>query len=81
MNQDPVSATPRQRLLVVDESRMVRALLGKVLREHYDVREEADGEAAWQVLVLDQSVGALVGLLPLADTVSIAGANPVQVDL
>ena len=65
MNQDPVSATPRQRLLVVDESRMVRALLGKVLREHYDVREEADGEAAWQVLVLDQSVGAVVCSLNL----------------
>lgn len=55
----------RQRVLIVDESRMARALLGKLLREQYEVREEADGEAAWQVLVLDQSIAAVVCALHL----------------
>ena len=57
--------TSRPRLLVVDESRMARALLSKTLREQYEVREEADGEAAWQVLVLDQSVRVVVCALDL----------------
>ena len=40
------------RILIVDESRMVRAMIIKHIRELYDFREEANGEAAWQVLVL-----------------------------
>src|ERR1035437_7106167 len=53
------------RILVVDESRMVRAMLIKHIREHYDFREEADGEAAWQVLVLDHSIELVVCSLSL----------------
>ena len=48
------------RVLVVDESRIVRAMLVRHIREYYDFREEADGEAAWQVLVLDQSIEVVV---------------------
>lgn len=45
-----------QRVLIVDDSRMVRATLAKHLRGHYDYREEADGEAGWQALVLDPTI-------------------------
>ena len=55
----------RPRILVVEESRMVRAMLGKTLREHFDVREEADGESAWQVLVLDHSIRLVICALAL----------------
>ena len=55
----------RPRILIVDESRMVRALLIKNLREHYDFREEVDGEAAWQVLVLDHSIKLVICALSL----------------
>lgn len=48
------------RVLVVDDSRVVRASLVQHIREDFDVREEADGEAAWQTLVLDQSIRAVV---------------------
>lgn len=44
------------RILIVDDSRMVRASLGKSLRGRFDYREEGDGEAGWQVLVLDHTI-------------------------
>lgn len=50
----------RRRVLVVDHSKVVRSTLAKHLREHFDVREEADGESAWQTLVLDSSIIAVV---------------------
>lgn len=48
------------RILVVDDSRMVRASIIKHLHGHFDVREEADGESAWQTLVLDLSIVAVI---------------------
>lgn len=48
------------RVLVVDDSRMVRATIIKHIRGHYDYREEGDGEAGWQVVVLDHSVQAII---------------------
>lgn len=50
----------RRRVLIVDHSKVVRSALSKHLREHFDVREEADGESAWQTLVLDSSIVAVV---------------------
>jgi len=57
--------TQLPRILIVDESRMVRAMIGKHIRDHYDYREEADGEAAWQVLVLDHSIELVICSLSL----------------
>jgi len=57
--------SPTPRILIVDESRMVRAMLGKHIRDHYEFREEADGEAAWQVLVLDHSIELVICSLSL----------------
>ena len=61
----PTSSPERPRILIVDESRMARAMLGKTLREHFDVREESDGESAWQVLVLDHSIRLVICALAL----------------
>jgi len=55
----------RPRLLIVDDSRMVRASIIKHLKGHYDIREEADGEAAWQTLVLDHSIQAVISDLSM----------------
>ena len=57
--------SPLPRILVVDESRMIRAMLVRQIREFYDFREEADGESAWQVLVLDHSVTLVICSLSL----------------
>ncbi len=48
------------RILVVDDSRMVRATIIKHLRGYFDHREESDGEAGWQALVLDHSIRAVI---------------------
>jgi diguanylate cyclase (GGDEF)-like protein len=58
-----VSDLPR--ILIVDDSRMVRASLARHLQGVYDVREEADGEAAWQTLVLDHSIVAVISDLQM----------------
>jgi PleD family two-component response regulator len=49
-----------RRVLVVDPSKVARSALAKHLRESFDVREEVDGESAWQTLVLDSSIIAVV---------------------
>lgn len=48
------------RILIVDDSRMVRATIIKHLRSYFDYREEVDGEAGWQALVLDHSIRAVI---------------------
>lgn len=53
------------RILIVDDARIVRASLAAHLKGHYDIREEGDGEAAWQTLVLDQSVQAVISDLQM----------------
>ena len=48
------------RILIVDDSRVVRVSLTRHLQGHFDIREEGDGEAAWQTLVLDHSIRAVI---------------------
>ena len=48
------------KLLVVDGSRVVRATLKKRLSNHYTVVEESDGESAWQTLMLDDGIVAVI---------------------
>lgn len=54
------AASDLPRVLIVDDSRMVRAMLGKHLRGHFDYREEGNGEAGWQAIVLDHSIRAVI---------------------
>ena len=48
------------KLLVVDGSRVVRATLRKRLSDHYTIVEESDGESAWQTLMLDDGIVAVI---------------------
>ncbi len=48
------------RILIVDDSRVVRVSLIRHLKGAYEVREEGDGEAAWQSLVVDHSIQAVI---------------------
>ncbi|MCB6182474.1 diguanylate cyclase [Leeia sp. TBRC 13508] len=50
----------RTRLLIVDDSRMVRASLRKHLSDTYDLIEEADGEAGWARLLADDSIRLVI---------------------
>lgn len=53
------------RILIVDDSRVVRMSLIQHLKGHYEVREEGDGEAAWQSLVVDHSIRAVISDLQM----------------
>ncbi len=53
------------RVLVVDDSRMVRATIVKHTRGRFDVREESDGEAGWQTLMLDPMVQVVISDLSM----------------
>lgn len=57
--------TAQPRVLIIDDSRMVRAMIIKRIREHYDFREEVDGEAGWQALVLDHSIQLVISDLSM----------------
>jgi len=47
---------PQKRVLVVDDSKFVRATFATVMKAVLPVREEPDGEAAWKALQEDASI-------------------------
>ena len=57
-----MSGEPGQlrRVLIVDDSRMVRASIIKHIRDRFEFREEADGEAGWQTLLIDPSIQLVI---------------------
>ena len=58
MTDEDAQAQPR--VLIVDDSRMVRASIAKQIRGSFDVREEADGEAGWQALLVDPTIELVI---------------------
>jgi len=46
----------KKRVLVVDDSKFVRKTFATILRGLFEVREEADGEAAWRAIQGDPSI-------------------------
>ncbi|MDR1889048.1 MAG: diguanylate cyclase [Zoogloeaceae bacterium] len=57
--------TDLRRILIVDDSRMVRTSLSRHLAGVYEIREEENGESAWQSLVLDHSIEAVISDLQM----------------
>lgn len=52
-------------LLIVDSSRVVRVTLAKNLKEHFEIREETSAEFAWETLILDSSIVAVISGISL----------------
>jgi diguanylate cyclase (GGDEF)-like protein len=52
----PATTIPKQRVLLVDDSRIVRTTISKLIRKSFDVKEVADGEAGWQAISTDPSI-------------------------
>jgi len=50
------SAIPKQRVLIVDDSKIVRTTIARLIRTSFDVREEVNGEAGWQAISTDPSI-------------------------
>ena len=53
------------RLLVIDDSRMVRASITKHVKEVFEVREAVDGEEGWQMLLSDPRVKVVISDLSM----------------
>ncbi len=51
---------PLPRVLIVDDSRMVRASISKNIRDRFDIREAGDGEDGWQALLVDPSIQVVI---------------------
>jgi len=56
MSANPLTQNPKQRVLLVDDSRIVRTTIARLIRKSFDVKEEADGEAGWQAISTDPSI-------------------------
>jgi len=59
------STATRPRVLIVDGSRTVREGLRKRMGDRFDVREESDGEAGWQALLVDPSIQVVIAAVSM----------------
>lgn len=56
----PPTAAGKSRILLVDGGKISRGPAGEALRQHFDVREVADAETAWQAVLLDSSIRVVI---------------------
>ncbi len=50
----------KQRVLIVDDSKIVRTTIARLIRASFDVREEPDGEAGWAALEADPAIVVVI---------------------
>jgi two-component system, cell cycle response regulator len=55
----------KPRVLIVDDSKVVRATIAKIIRDSFDTRQEADGEAGWAAIESDQDIVAVISDLSM----------------
>lgn len=55
----------KQRLLIVDDSKVIRVTARKILRDHFETVEAVDGENAWEVLKSETSFSVVVSDLTM----------------
>ena len=55
----------KQRLLIVDDSKVIRVTARKILRDHFETIEAVDGENAWEILNSDEPVSLVVSDLTM----------------
>ncbi|MFQ5937686.1 MAG: diguanylate cyclase [Acidiferrobacterales bacterium] len=63
----------KPRLLVVDDSRVMRKAIGKLVRAEFDVTEAEDGEMGWERLLEDNQIQVVIAdvLMPRLDGYSL----------
>jgi len=50
------SQIPKQRVLIVDDSKIIRTTVSRLIRKSFDVREENNGETGWKAIATDPSI-------------------------
>src|SRR6478735_9347312 len=56
----PINFPAKPRVLIADDSRIVRATLIKHIEGLFDFREALDGEQAWETLLLDPGIRVVI---------------------
>lgn len=56
----PASAQNKPCILVIDDSRMIRISLTRILKKEFDILEAADGEQGWQILSENQAIQVVI---------------------
>lgn len=59
-NTPSVDISLKPRVLIADDSRIVRATLIKHIQGMFEFREALDGEQAWEILLLDPNIRVLI---------------------
>jgi two-component system cell cycle response regulator len=59
-NVPPVDLPLKPRVLIADDSRIVRAMLIKHIQNQFEYREALDGEQAWETLLIDPNIRVLI---------------------
>jgi diguanylate cyclase (GGDEF)-like protein len=62
MNNSPEA---KQRLLIVDDSKVIRVTARKILRDHFDTIEAVDGDNAWEILTTQEPFSLMVSDLTM----------------
>jgi two-component system cell cycle response regulator len=60
MTPQPAVQTVKPRILLVDDSRSVRATLARLLDAVYDIREASDGIEAWATMLIDPTIRIVI---------------------
>lgn len=60
MSMVDILATTKPRVLIADDSRIVRATLIKHIEGMFEFREALDGEQAWETLLIDPSIRVVI---------------------
>jgi two-component system cell cycle response regulator len=55
-NAPAPAQSQKQRVLIVDDSKIVRTTIARLIRSSFDVREEANGEAGWKAIASDPAI-------------------------
>ena len=59
------TAESKPRALVVDDSRLMRVAAKKILKEHFEIEEAADGEIAWNMIQEDNGYAVVMSDLSM----------------
>ncbi len=55
-----ISQRKKPRVLIVDDSRMMRVSLGRILKKEFEIIEAGDGEQGWEALVANDSIEVVI---------------------
>ena len=59
-NMNPIDIPVKPRVLIADDSRIVRATLIKRIEGMFEFREALDGEQAWEMLLIDPNIRVVI---------------------